>query len=415
MSALRVLGLMMVSSWLVVGCSSAKKIEPGAACLLNTDCNNPMVCSMNKCHDACHGTADCPPGESCVKTARGTVCQLPGEASCSQTACGGSLVCASDLRCRSGCQFPADCASGQVCVSGVCADPTDLDMNGQLPQAGPGPVADAGANLSPDAATKDSGVDLVVAPADAGAKDGGADLAGTEAAGSGPDVLADLAPTKLPDAGADLVAQPDLPAADLAADKLPSTPDVNTGTPDAVSLPEGGGAAPVATGCGVPPVATRYFCDDFESGLSNWVVSGQDWNTTTSTSRSPTHCLTDSPDGNYGNSVDVAIALTRAIDLSGATQPVILFWHKLFLSAEGYTSLVGWGDFAFVEASTDYGTTWREIGHYSAVTVTSWSLQQFSLAAFVGSSIKLRFRLWTNTADVSDGWYIDDVEIREAN
>ena len=274
MSALRVLGLMMVSSWLVVGCSSAKKIEPGAACLLNTDCNNPLVCSMDKCHDACHGTADCPLGQSCVKTAQGTVCQLPDEASCSQTcgdslvcasdlrcragclsaadcaekqlcvsgvcadpaelntsgqlpqlapdsgvklavgsvcslnsdcqqslvctmgkchdachttadcpsgqscvrtdnatvcqlpaeascsatSCGGALVCASDLRCRAGCLSPADCASGQVCVSGVCADPADLDINGQLPQRRPGPVADAGANLSPDAGSKDSGV-----------------------------------------------------------------------------------------------------------------------------------------------------------------------------------------------------------------------------------------------------------------
>jgi hypothetical protein len=80
-SSLRVLGLVAFSSWLAVGCTSENKILPGAACLLNTDCHDPLVCTMDKCHDACHGTADCSGGESCVKTDKGTVCQLPAEAS----------------------------------------------------------------------------------------------------------------------------------------------------------------------------------------------------------------------------------------------------------------------------------------------------------------------------------------------
>src|ERR1700690_3226801 len=79
----RVLGLMIVSSWLVVACSSAKKIEAGATCILNTDCNSPLVCSMDKCHDACHKSADCPAGESCITASdQSTVCQLPVETYC---------------------------------------------------------------------------------------------------------------------------------------------------------------------------------------------------------------------------------------------------------------------------------------------------------------------------------------------
>ena len=556
MSALRVLGLMMVSSWLVVGCSSAKRIEPGAACLLNTDCNNPLVCSMDKCHDACHGTADCPPGESCVKTAQGTVCQLPGEASCSQntcggilvcasdlrcragclsptdcaekqlcvsgvcadtaelntsgqlpqlapdsgvkvavggvcilnsdcqqslacvmnrchdlcrassecpagqscvntpagaicqlpaeagcsaTSCGGALVCASDLRCRAGCQSAVDCAGAQVCVSGVCADPIELDINGQLPQRGPGPVADAGADRRPpDVATKDSGLDLLVAPADAGAKDGGAD-----ATGPGPDVLADLAPTKLPDAGADLVAQPDLPAADLAADKLPSTtPDVNASTPDAGGCPTGttlcgstcvdtlttaahcgtceiacapgqicaNGSCKAVTGCGVPATTTRYFCDDFESGIDKWTVSGYDWGLTTDKSYSPNHSLTDSPDGNYSANSVTNVTVAGALDLTNAKSPVLTFWDT------GNLPYVFGGEaHSNVNASTNAGLTWTQIWTRSQWSLTNWQQEVVDLSKYAGQpAVRLRFTLENSSGpSAGDGWYIDDVEVRE--
>jgi hypothetical protein len=384
---------------------SGVKVAVGGTCILNSDCQQPLVCTMGKCHDACHTTVDCPAGQSCVKANSAMVCQLPAEADCSATSCGGALVCASDLRCRAGCLSALDCTSGQVCVSGVCADLADLDVNGQLPQKGPGPVADAGTNLSPDAGSKDSGVDLVVAPADAGTKDGGAD-----AAGPGPDVLADIAPTKLPDAGGDLVAQLDLPAADLASDKLPSTgPEVNASTPDAVSLPESGGGSPVATGCGVPPVATRYFCDDFESGISKWIVSGQDWDTTASMARSGVNSITDTPNGQIVTGENAAITMATSVDLTSAVSPVLVYWDSL---AAGCSS-TGSGNSVYVEASSDGGTTWSELVHAWCADHSSWALQQFSLVKFVGKKVKVRFRLlqWANY--VGDGWYVDDVEIRE--
>ena len=234
-------------------------------------------------------------------------------------------------------------------------------------------------------------------PADAGAKDGGAD-----AAGPGPDVLADLAPTKLPDAGGDLVAQPDLPAADLAADKLPSTtPDVNASTPDAVVRPDGGGASPVPTGCGVTPVSTRYFCDDFESGISKWIVSGQDWDTTAAMARSGANSITDSPNGNIVAGENAAITMATSVDLTSAVAPVLVFWDKL---AAGYAG-------AYVEASSDGGTTWSQVAKVSG-NHSTWILQQLSIASFAGKKARIRFRLQDSYAD-SDGWSVDDVEIRE--
>jgi hypothetical protein len=395
---------------------SGVKVAVGDSCILNSDCEGALVCVMGTCHDACHASMDCPIGQSCVKANDATICQLPAEADCSRTNCGAGFVCASDLRCRAGCQSAPDCASGQVCVSGVCADPLDLDINGQLPQRGPGLAADAGANLSPDAASKDSGVDLMVAPADASIKDGGADLAsgfrdapggtGADGAGAGPDVLADLAPSKLPDAGADLVAQADLPAADLAADKLPSATDVNPSSPDAIVRPDGGGASPVPTGCGVPAVATRYFCDDFESGISKWIVSGQDWDTTTSMARSGANSITDSPNGNIVAGENAAITMATSVDLTSAVAPVLVFWDKRAASSSN----------TIVEASSDSGTTWSQLACwgscYSSANHSTWLVQQFSLATFVGKKVKIRFRLVQNY-NTTDGWYIDDVEIRE--
>jgi len=60
-------------------CSSAKKIDVGGTCILNSDCMGSLVCTMGKCHDACHKSADCPTGQSCVKTSDSVICQLPAE------------------------------------------------------------------------------------------------------------------------------------------------------------------------------------------------------------------------------------------------------------------------------------------------------------------------------------------------
>jgi hypothetical protein len=266
----------------------------------------------------------------------------------------------------------------------------DLDINGQLPQMGPGPVADAGADLRPDAATKDSGVDLVVAPADADAKDGGADASGPR-----PDV-----------------------SADIAADTLLSTgPDVNASTPDAVSPPESGGAAPVSTGCGVV-TTTRYFCDDFESGLSNWTVSGQDWNLTTTTWRSPAHCATDSPNGNYAKDANVAMTMTSSVDLTTATSPVLSFWHKLYMANITYEGVR-------VNVSTNAGIYWTGIlpaNQFGDATwwypnnTSTWSNVLLDLKPYKGTHLKVQFLLFSNpNSPTADGWYIDDVEIREAD
>jgi hypothetical protein len=156
------------------------------------------------------------------------------------------------------------------------------------------------------------------------------------------------------------------------------------------------------------PNGTVYFYDDFESGLGNWIVSGLDWDTTTSTSRSSSHSLTDSPVGNYLPNSNCSATLADPLDLSGAADPVLVFWHKGSMSC--------CNDYLYVDVSTDGGTNWTEVHHYGSpyapIQQSTWSQEQFDLGDWKSSSVKVRFRLGSDGGgDVDDGWYIDDVRI----
>jgi len=108
----------------------------GGTCILNSDCTGYLACTWGKCHVPCIASADCPTGESCVKTSDTDFCQLPAEVPCSATSsCGTGLSCAPDQHCRASCQSAEDCTARQVCASNFCADPSDPDLvNGQLPR-----------------------------------------------------------------------------------------------------------------------------------------------------------------------------------------------------------------------------------------------------------------------------------------
>jgi bacillopeptidase F len=100
----------------------------------------------------------------------------------------------------------------------------------------------------------------------------------------------------------------------------------------------------------------NYFSDEFENGLSNWIVSGQDWGLTNTTSRGGSYCITESPIGNYGINGNFIIVLANAIDLSTSTNPILTFWHKYY--SEFY-------DYCRVDISKDGGTTWSELERYN--------------------------------------------------
>ena len=117
--------------------------------------------------------------------------------------------------------------------------------------------------------------------------------------------------------------------------------------------------------------------------------------------------ITDSPLGDYPNAANSMITLAGNIDLSTATSPVLIFWHKMWVSSY---------DNALVEISTDGGVSWSMLKNwYHGQYMSTWTLSRLDLSAYEGMQVKIRFRLRESDINESDGWYIDKVEIRDAN
>src|SRR5689334_3813977 len=117
------IALAWVSASLAVGlggCSGDEELAPAAGhalaegCLINTDCNSPLVCAFRRCHTECKDSRDCPLPQRCVASDRPFyVCQLTSEQHCTRNSdCGAHQICASDLECRDGCATDRDCFTG---------------------------------------------------------------------------------------------------------------------------------------------------------------------------------------------------------------------------------------------------------------------------------------------------------------
>ena len=142
-------------------------------CTNNSQCPEPLVCTMGECSNACGSCAapgpcrDCPPGAECVLDGDGELgCFDPSTRSCvysSECAASSSeFVCAFDGRCRLECRGDCDCRFGEACrelafeengamiMGSLCVIPVLPDRSSCLPDGGPGAVdaGDAGADAS---------------------------------------------------------------------------------------------------------------------------------------------------------------------------------------------------------------------------------------------------------------------------
>jgi len=91
------------------------------ACVLNSDCPNPLGCVFGRCHIACVLSRDCARGSRCLRTSIGvSVCQLPEETACPGGACPTPLACGGDHQCRNQCQSDVDCHKDEHCIDNFC-------------------------------------------------------------------------------------------------------------------------------------------------------------------------------------------------------------------------------------------------------------------------------------------------------
>ena len=145
------------------------------------------------------------------------------------------------------------------------------------------------------------------------------------------------------------------------------------------------------------PLFEPLFYDDFESGTGKWNLQGN-WGITNDGGNM---VLTDSPNGNYSGNQNVSATVANPIDLSHVYEAQLGFRAKWDLES-GY-------DFVFVEVSSD-GSNWNVLDSFSG-TQSTYIDQNYDLSAYIGSQLRLRFRLRTDYYVNKDGIYIDDVRV----
>jgi hypothetical protein len=154
--------------------------------------------------------------------------------------------------------------------------------------------------------------------------------------------------------------------------------------------------------------AVAAFFDDFESGLGQWTRGHSggtvDWDTTSAQYHSPTHSVTDSRAGNYGNNVNSYIQVVNGINLTGYNRASLSWWER-------YSTESSW-DWCYPEYSVNGGAWTALVTRYSG-SQTAWTQRSVDLTGFcpTASSFKFRFRFTSDGSQVYDGWYVDDVAV----
>lgn len=152
------------------------------------------------------------------------------------------------------------------------------------------------------------------------------------------------------------------------------------------------------------------FFDDFENGLSNWQTTGQ-WGITTLQSHSPTHSLSESPNGNYGNNWNTYCTMANGVNLIHIPGAKVVFWIT-------YKIETGF-DYLYVEVSKDNFQTYTTIATFNGELNSLPPFEQkiIDIGAYCGySNVKIRFHFYSDQGYVTDGAYIDDfLIITDAN
>jgi len=149
---------------------------------------------------------------------------------------------------------------------------------------------------------------------------------------------------------------------------------------------------------------TLVFSDDMEAGTDNWIENDGYWGLTTSEYHTASNSYTDSPSGPYGNYRNTWIELANPLDFTHAAAAEMTFWHRVNTELDY--------DFCYVEASTDNGASWMQVGPKYHGDNGGWEQVELDLSPYVGTDqFKVRFRFDSDTYVTDDGWFVDDVKI----
>ena len=176
---------------------------------------------------------------------------------------------------------------------------------------------------------------------------------------------------------------------------------------------------------------TKYFgtqtiiFNENGNSLSQWTtIPAISWGTTTTTSFSPSSCITDSPDGLYDDSTTSYITTTNTINLQNALQAELSFYAKWDIE-KGYDSTV-------LEIKSGNGSYIPQCGKFTNIRSGSqiigqpaypvydgiqstWVKETINLSEYIGTNIKMRFRFNSDGFSTADGFYFDDMKVTVIN
>ena len=162
---------------------------------------------------------------------------------------------------------------------------------------------------------------------------------------------------------------------------------------------------------------------DDASSLVGWTAAGapaaSGWGRSTSVFVSPPSSFADSPVGDYAAGTDRTLTRAAAIDLT-ATPGARLRFRVRWDTEPSY-------DGATVEAQVGSGPWTALAGRHTRPsggagpipagtpvydgTQTAWQHEEIDLGAYAGQSVRLRFRLRSDSSVEQDGLYVDDLAV----
>ncbi len=144
------------------------------------------------------------------------------------------------------------------------------------------------------------------------------------------------------------------------------------------------------------------FSEDAEGGTAQWAW-GSPWGLSTVNPHGGSQVWTDSPGANYAANADTS--LVTYLNLNGTSNPVLTFWHRY--------SLEFGKDFVYLEVSEDQGASWSALRSFTG-TESLWNMERVDLGGYAGhASLGVRFRLVADGVNQQDGYYLDDLSVRD--
>ncbi len=148
-----------------------------------------------------------------------------------------------------------------------------------------------------------------------------------------------------------------------------------------------------------------------DEGDCNWAISDEAY-------RSAPTAWSDSPGASYAPNSYCILALRGYIDLRGSSNPKLEFWDRFNLNS---------GTYARVGLSVAGTDNWTDYNLHYNETDLGWTRQTFDLSNFADPDgpgpnlgrdfsneiIEIRFILHATSWSTADGWWIDDISVKE--